>query len=140
MTKIYCARWVLPVASPPFEDGAVAVEGSLILDVGTRAELMIRLPEAEVLDFKEAAILPGLVNTHSHLELTAMRGYLEREEGDFFALPPWAWHEHANESSEDVILFSTTDAPVLESLHLFEEHEYPGDSGHQPVIGAYEGS
>lgn len=85
MTRIYCARWILPSASVPLEDGAVAVEDSLIVDVGTRKELLSRLPEASVRDFKEAAILPGLVNTHSHLELTAMRGYLEREEGDFFA-------------------------------------------------------
>jgi 5-methylthioadenosine/S-adenosylhomocysteine deaminase len=85
MTTIYCAHWILPVASSAIENGAVAVEGSLIVDVGARLELAARFPEAQVRDFGEAAILPGFVNTHSHLELTAMRGYLEREEGDFFA-------------------------------------------------------
>ena len=85
MPKLYSARWVLPVASSPIEKGAVAVEGSLIIGVGVCHELAARFPEAPVRDFGEAAILPGLVNTHSHLELTAMRGYLEREEGDFFA-------------------------------------------------------
>lgn len=85
MTNIYCAQWVLPVAATAIENGAVAVEGSLVVEVGTRNELAARFPEAEARDFGEAAILPGLVNTHSHLELTAMRGYLEREEGDFSA-------------------------------------------------------
>ncbi|HEY0006489.1 MAG TPA: amidohydrolase family protein [Pyrinomonadaceae bacterium] len=83
MTTLYCARWVLPMASPAIEDGAVAVEGERLADVGPRAHLLETFPQAEVRDFGEAAILPGLINCHSHLELTAMRGFLEREEGDF---------------------------------------------------------
>jgi cytosine/adenosine deaminase-related metal-dependent hydrolase len=85
MTNLYAARWVLPIASPAVENGAVAVEGARIAAVGTLNELVALFPEAHVRAFGEAAILPGLVNAHSHLELTAMRGYLEREEGDFFA-------------------------------------------------------
>ncbi|HYJ47273.1 MAG TPA: amidohydrolase family protein [Pyrinomonadaceae bacterium] len=85
MMKLLCAHWVIPIISSPIERGAVAVEGPRIVGVGEREEFAARFPEAEVRDFGEAAILPGFVNTHSHLELTAMRGYLEREEGDFFA-------------------------------------------------------
>src|SRR5947209_14821122 len=85
MTKIYSARWVLPVISEPVEGGAVAVEGARVEGVGARAELTERFPSAEVLDLGEAAILPGFVNCHTHLELTAMRGFLEAEEGNFFA-------------------------------------------------------
>src|SRR5919202_424618 len=85
MTKIYSARWVLPVVSEPFEGGAVAVEGTRVAGVGARAQLAERFPSAEMVDLGEAAILPGFVNCHTHLELTAMRGFLEPEEGDFFA-------------------------------------------------------
>jgi 5-methylthioadenosine/S-adenosylhomocysteine deaminase len=85
MTILYSARWVLPVTSAAIEDGAVAIEGARIVRVGTRQALAAEFPEAEARDFGEAAILPGFVNCHSHLELTAMRGYLEREENDFFA-------------------------------------------------------
>src|ERR1043165_2410534 len=85
MTKIYSARWVLPVVSTPVEEGAVAVEGTRIVGVGARAVLAARFPEASVEEFGEAAILPGFVSCHTHLELTAMRGYLEAEEGNFFA-------------------------------------------------------
>jgi cytosine/adenosine deaminase-related metal-dependent hydrolase len=85
MTKLYSARWILPDAASLIEGGAVAIEGAQVVAVGKREELINRFPEAEARDFGEAAILPGFVNAHSHLELTAMRGYLEREEGDFFA-------------------------------------------------------
>jgi 5-methylthioadenosine/S-adenosylhomocysteine deaminase len=85
MTKIYSARWVLPVGSAAILGGAVAVEGARVVGVGPRAEVEKRFPSAAVEDFGEAAILPGFVNCHTHLELTAMRGFLEAEEGDFFA-------------------------------------------------------
>ncbi|HJT66998.1 MAG TPA: amidohydrolase family protein [Pyrinomonadaceae bacterium] len=85
MTTIYSARWVLPVSSAPIEHGAVAIDGPLIAGVGTQAEIVSRFPEARVESFGESAILPGFVNTHTHLELTALRGYLENEESNFFA-------------------------------------------------------
>jgi 5-methylthioadenosine/S-adenosylhomocysteine deaminase len=76
----------MPMASAPVENGAVAVSGSRIVGVGERDALAPKFPEASLEDFGEAAILPGFVNAHSHLELTAMRGFLEPEEGDF---PAW---------------------------------------------------
>jgi len=85
MTTLYCARWVLPVSSTAFADGAIAVDGEKIVAVGRRASLVTQFPQATVRDFGESAIIPGLVNAHSHLELTAMRGFLEKEETDFFA-------------------------------------------------------
>ena len=85
MTTIYSARWVVPVSAAPIENGAVAVEGQRIAGVGPASEIVERFPDSKVEQLGEAIILPGLVNTHTHLELTAMRGYLEKEETDFFA-------------------------------------------------------
>lgn len=84
-TTLYCARWVLPISSPPIRDGAVAVGNTRIVGVGERAALVARFPATRSCDYGEAAILPGFVNCHSHLELTVMRGFLEQEENNFFA-------------------------------------------------------
>lgn len=85
MTTIYSARWVLPLSSPLIEHGAVAVDGPLIVGVGDAAEIASKFSDARIESFGQSVILPGLVNAHTHLELTAFRGYLENEEHDFFA-------------------------------------------------------
>ena len=69
----YHARWVLPITRPPIEDGTVAESDGLITYVGPRSSA----PAGEDYELGEAILLPGLVNTHTHLELTAMRGFLE---------------------------------------------------------------
>ncbi len=83
MTTLYTARWVLPILAGLIEDGAIAIKGSQITDVGTRASLVGKHPDAIMHQYPDAAILPGLVNAHSHLEITAMRGFLESEEFNF---------------------------------------------------------
>ena len=62
------------------------------------------------------------------------------EKGDIIALPSWAVHEHANRSaSEDAILFSIQDTPVLEKLGLNREEAYAEDGGRQKVTSTFEG-
>jgi 5-methylthioadenosine/S-adenosylhomocysteine deaminase len=69
----YHARWVLPITAPPIESGTVAVEGRSIRYVGPRDAA----PAGDDVELGDALLLPGLVNAHTHLELTAMRGLLE---------------------------------------------------------------
>ena len=62
----YHARWVLPVASPPIADGWVAVDGGRVVAVG-------RGRPADFADDEQlgdVALMPGLVNAHTHLELS----------------------------------------------------------------------
>ncbi len=65
---------VHPVTAPPIEDGAVLVDDrGRIAAVGPEA-LVPTPAAAERRDFPGAALVPGLVNTHTHLELTHLAG------------------------------------------------------------------
>ena len=81
--RIFAADHVLPISSAQIKKGAVAVEGLQIAAVGDAEALKQQFPNAVFKDFGEAAIIPGLVNCHSHLEITAMRGLLDHVEHDF---------------------------------------------------------
>ena len=59
--------------------------------------------------------------------------------GDIIALPPWSLHEHANSSAtDDAVLFSIQDAPVLSALGLFYEEEFSENGGHQEIMSTFE--
>jgi gentisate 1,2-dioxygenase len=63
---------------------------------------------------------------------------IDWEEGDFFALPPWAWHEHVNALPDtEAVLFSTNDVPVHEKLNIYREFPYEKNGGYQEVTGTY---
>ena len=70
------ARYVLPVSRHYIEDGAVLVRDDKVVEVGPAQDLKARYPEEEVRDFGMAAIMPGFVDCHSHLEYSIMRGLL----------------------------------------------------------------
>jgi cytosine/adenosine deaminase-related metal-dependent hydrolase len=65
--QVLSARWVFPVDAPPLAGGTVTVRAGRIAAVEPRGE---RTPD---LDFGNAAIIPGLVNAHTHLDLSGMR-------------------------------------------------------------------
>ena len=83
--KILTARFVLPITSPPIENGAVAFDGEAIAGIGHRDDVAATFQSTEIEDLGNAAILPGFVNCHSHLEITSMRGLLDDVEDDFRA-------------------------------------------------------
>jgi cytosine/adenosine deaminase-related metal-dependent hydrolase len=78
VTEILSADWVLPVGGPPIRDGAVAIADGRIAAVAPAADL------GWGTRYEEAAIVPGFVNAHSHLEYAAYAGF-----GDGLHFVPW---------------------------------------------------
>ena len=91
------------MTSPPVRDGAVAVRDGRFVYVGPRTGA----PKGTVHDLGDALLLPGLVNTHTHLELTAMRGFLE-------GLPFAEWIGRLQQAKTSVL----TPASMLDSAKL----------------------
>ncbi len=60
--------------APYFPDGAVLIDGEQIRTVGDRRELQNQYPEAEWLDACGGVIMPGLINTHTHIYSGLARG------------------------------------------------------------------
>ncbi|HXV75949.1 MAG TPA: amidohydrolase family protein [Candidatus Polarisedimenticolaceae bacterium] len=69
--KIYSAKYVLPISSRAIADGAVAVDRGRIVAVGPAGSVSAAVGGgAERVALGDAVILPGLVNSHTHLELS----------------------------------------------------------------------
>jgi aminodeoxyfutalosine deaminase len=65
--KAYRAAWVCPIDQPPIKDGIVAIERGRIRGVGKP------IAPTGLTELGNVALLPGLVNAHTHLELSWMR-------------------------------------------------------------------
>ncbi len=80
---ILTAAWVAPVTSPPIRRGYVEVSAGRIVRLGPISELSPGA-RAGIDDLGEAILVPGLVNPHTHLELTCYAGRLA-------PAPFWPW-------------------------------------------------
>ena len=83
MTR-YHAAWIVPITSPPIRNGWVEIENGLIKAVGPPDE---RPPSAAVREIRldTHVILPGLVNAHTHLELSGLQGRVPPAD----SMPAW---------------------------------------------------
>jgi cytosine/adenosine deaminase-related metal-dependent hydrolase len=67
---VFRAAWVCPIARAPIRDGWVSVSDGRIAGIGGPGEE----PPAMARDLGEVVVLPALVNAHTHLELSWLRG------------------------------------------------------------------
>jgi 5-methylthioadenosine/S-adenosylhomocysteine deaminase len=64
--------------------GSVLVSGDRIGAIGTDSQLIASFPDAEVIDCAGTVLIPGMVNTHTHLFQTLLKG-----PGDDMVLKKW---------------------------------------------------
>ena len=77
MISLYTADYVVTQndARDILEKAAVAVEDGKILSVGHTDLLEILFPDARRVDLGKAVIMPGLINAHTHVSMSLLRGY-----------------------------------------------------------------
>ena len=61
-------------AQPYLENGAVVMDGEIILEVGDFTALRAKYPNAEYVDAKGGLIMPGFINAHTHIYSGLARG------------------------------------------------------------------
>jgi len=82
MITIYYARWVLCEDFTILDNGAIVVENDTILEVGPRGRIT-RPKEARLVNAGNVLLMPGLINLHTHLEESVVRGMGTPEEESF---------------------------------------------------------
>jgi 5-methylthioadenosine/S-adenosylhomocysteine deaminase len=102
--RILSADWVVPVEGPPIRDGAVAIEDGVIVAVAAATEI------GEGERYRDAVILPGFVNAHSHLEYAVYGGF-----GDGLEFPAWIGVHIERKQRIDI-----DDADAIARLGAFE--------------------
>ena len=121
------ARTVVTMEGAPIENGAVAVEGERIVDLGKFDEVRAR-NSGEIVDLGEQALLPGLINAHCHLDYTCLRGRIPRQKSftnwirainaEKAKLSPEDYHNSIVEGFAEAKTFGTT---AIANLTAFPE-------------------
>jgi 5-methylthioadenosine/S-adenosylhomocysteine deaminase len=76
-------------ANQVIEDGAVAIRGADIIDVGDTADLRTKYKAKEEIDTEQHIVMPGLINAHTHLAMTLFRGFADDLPLDPFLARVW---------------------------------------------------
>ncbi|MCW5205296.1 hypothetical protein VU02_05205, partial [Desulfobulbus sp. N2] len=105
---IHRAPWLLPIRRPPLANGGIAVRAGLIIDIGDFKQIAHHYPEAKIIDHPDAVLMPGLINAHTHLELSHL-AYLSQEPSPS-SFTGWIGHMLAERAKADADKKTIVDA------------------------------
>ncbi|MEW6609112.1 MAG: amidohydrolase family protein [bacterium] len=66
------ANYILPILTPLIQDGGIHIKDGTIIECAKFSK--ISSGDKKIVELKNACLLPGFVNAHSHLELTSLKG------------------------------------------------------------------
>lgn len=102
---IILARKILPITSPDIDYGALLIKKNLIEDLGPQKTILNKYPNEHVVNLEDKLLMPGLVNLHTHLELSYLKDIVG-EKPDFFdwvlELVELRKNENKNKAEESV--------------------------------------
>src|SRR4051812_41105222 len=84
LARRLAAQWLIPVDGPPIDQGALLIGSDGLIQAVGHNSAVPRPADVLAEEFKSAVILPGLINTHTHLELTGFEGRVPERE-----FPAW---------------------------------------------------
>ncbi len=76
--KIISAKWIIPSAEDkPLENACLVIEKDKIIDLGSKEKIISKYSNFQIESFERGLIFPGLVNAHTHVPMTILRGLAE---------------------------------------------------------------
>ncbi len=114
------------------EDGCVAFQDNLIMEVGSTTALKSRYPRARFIDAGKKLIMPGLINTHMHFYSTFARGMASKTAPptDFLEILERLWWRLDKTLTLEDVYYSAM-IPIIECIRtgtttIFDHHASPG--------------
>jgi 5-methylthioadenosine/S-adenosylhomocysteine deaminase len=92
MIILHNARYIVTCDSQDavLQNASLVIKDTQIIDLGPAQEVKNRYPEARVIDLTDQLIMPGLINLHTHLPMTLLRGVAENVDLQGFLELVWA--------------------------------------------------
>jgi 5-methylthioadenosine/S-adenosylhomocysteine deaminase len=110
------ARWIIPVEprATVLEHHSLAMSGGRIVSLLPTADAKRQFPDATQIDLPTHALIPGLINLHTHAAMTLMRGF-----ADDTALMSWlndhVWPAESKHLS-DIYVYDGTELATAEMI------------------------
>lgn len=106
------ARWIVPIAERPLLNGWCAIDRGRIAAVGRAGASLPFRDDAPLVDLGDMAVLPGLTNAHTHVELSWMRGRVPRRHRFTEWVRAMLQERRQTPSTDDVV--ASVDAAIAE--------------------------